>query len=76
MTKKFLLSFVLIDFQLSVKHFSVLLCYFMKCEDSLENFEILKLTLNFRGDSSDTASTFLKIVSDFDSVITITDWQI
>ena len=25
--------FVLIDFQLSVKHFSVLLCYFMKRED-------------------------------------------
>ena len=28
--------FVLINFQLSAKHFSVLLCYFMEREDSLE----------------------------------------
>ena len=28
--------FVLINFQLSAKHFSVLLCYFMKWEDSSE----------------------------------------
>ena len=28
--------FVLINFQLSVKHFSVLPCYFIKREDSLE----------------------------------------
>ena len=28
--------FVLINFQLSAKHFSVLSCYFMKREDSLE----------------------------------------
>ena len=28
--------FVLINFQLSAKHFSVLPCYFMKREDSLE----------------------------------------
>ena len=31
--------FVLINFQLSAKHFSVLPCYFMKREDSLENTE-------------------------------------
>ena len=68
--------FVLINFQLSAKHFSVLPCYFMKREDSLEKRWILKLTLNFRGDPSDTASTFLKMASDFDAVITITDCQI
>ena len=33
MMKTFLLFFVLINFQLSAKHFSVLLCYFMKRED-------------------------------------------
>ena len=49
--------FVLINFQLSAKHFSVLPCY-------------------FRGGPSDTASTFLKMASDFDAVITITDCQI
>ena len=59
--------FVLINFQLSAKQFSVLPCYLMK---------FLKLTLNFRGDPSDTASTFLKMTSDFDAVITITDSQI
>ena len=76
MMKTFLLFYLLINFQLSVKHFSVLLCYFMKREDSLEKRRILKLTLDFRGDSKDTASTFLKIASDFDGVITITDCQI
>ena len=34
MMKTFLLFFI--NFQLSAKHFSVLLCYFMKQEDSLE----------------------------------------
>ena len=68
--------FVLINFQLSAKHFSVLPCYFMKREDCLEKRWILKLTLNFRGDPSDTASTFVKMTSDFDAVITITDSQI
>ena len=29
-------AFFLVNFQLSVKHFSVLPCYFMKQEDSLE----------------------------------------
>ena len=33
MMKTLLLFFVLINFQLSAKHFSVLLCYFMKWED-------------------------------------------
>ena len=33
---KFLLFFVLINFQLSVKHFSLLTCYFMKREDNVE----------------------------------------
>ena len=74
--KHFCFFVVLINFQLSVKHFSVLPCYFMKQEDSLEKRWILKLTLNFRGDPSDTASTFLKMASDFDAVITITDCQI
>ena len=36
MMKAFLLFFVLINFQLSAKHFSVLLRYFIKREDSLE----------------------------------------
>ena len=54
----------------------------MKLEDSVEKRWILKLTLNFGGDPSDTASTFFKIAStdgyflyehDFDVVITITD---
>ena len=36
MMKKFLLFFVLLNFQLSAKHFSVLHCYFMKREDSLK----------------------------------------
>ena len=39
--------FVLINLQLSAKHFSVLLFYFMKREDSVEKHQILKLTLNF-----------------------------
>ena len=33
MSQTLLLFFVLINFQLSAKHFSVLLCYFMKRED-------------------------------------------
>ena len=74
--KHFCFFVVLINFQLSVKHFSVLPCYFMKREDKLEKRWILKLTLNFRGDPTDTASTFLKMTSDFDAVITITDCQI
>ena len=32
----FAFFFVLMNFQLSAKHFSVLPCYFMKQEDSLE----------------------------------------
>ena len=42
MIKTVLLFFVLINFQVSAKHFSVLPSYFMKWEDSLErlNFEI------------------------------------
>ena len=76
MMKIFLLFFVLINFQLPAKHFSVLPCYFMKRNDSLEKRWILKLTLNFWGDPSDTASTFLKMTSNFDAVITITDCQI
>ena len=48
----------------------------MKWEDILEKCWILKLTLNFKGDPSNTASTFLKIASDFDAVITMTDCQI
>ena len=63
--------FVLTNFQLSAKHFSVLPCYFMKQEDGLEKRWILKLTLNFRGDPSDSASTFLKMASDFYAVTTI-----
>ena len=39
--------FVLINLQLSAKHFSVLPFYFMKREDSVEKHQILKLTLNF-----------------------------
>ena len=82
MMKKFLLYFVLISFQLSAKHFSVLPCYFMKRGDNVEERLILKLTLNFRGGPSNTASTFLKMASadkyflyedDFDAVITVTD---
>ena len=78
--RKFLLFFVLINFKLSVKHFSLLTSYFMQREDSLEKRRTLKLTLNFRGRPSDTASTFLKMASadgyflyedDFDVVITI-----
>ena len=68
--------FVLINYQLSAKHFYLHPCYFMKWEDILEKCWILKLTLNFKGDPSNTASTFLKIASDFDAVITITDCQI
>ena len=57
----------------------------MKWEDSVEKGWILKLTFNFSGDPSDTASTFFKMASadgyflhedDFDAVITITDCQI
>ena len=33
MMKTFLLFFALINFQLSAKRFSILLCYFMKRED-------------------------------------------
>ena len=76
MMKTFLFFFVLKNFQLSAKHFSVLPCYLMKCEDSLEKRRILKLTLNFRGDPSDTASTSLKMANDFDAVIPITHCQI
>ena len=74
--------FVLINFQLSAKHFSVLPCYFMKGEDSVEERLILKLTLNFGSGPSNTASTFLKMTSadkyfhyedNFDAVITVTD---
>ena len=63
-------------------HFSVLSCYFTKREDNAEKRIILKLTLNFGGDSSDTTSIFLKMASadgyflyedDFDAVTTITD---
>ena len=73
--------FVLINFQLSAKHFSVLPCYFMKREDSVEKCWILQLPLNFGGRPSDTASTFLKMAStdgyflhedDFDAVISLT----
>ena len=55
---------------------------FMKREDSLEKRWNLKLTLNFGGDPSDTASTFLKTASadgyslykdDFDAVTTTND---
>ena len=82
MMKMFLIFFVLINFQLSAKHFSLLPCYFMKREDSLEKRWILKLTLNFGGDPSHTASTFFKMASadgyflyedDFHAVITIAD---
>ena len=76
MMKKFLLFFVLINFQFSAKFFSVLPCYFMKRKDNLEKRSILKLTMNFRGDQSDTASTFLTMASDFDAVIAITNCQI
>ena len=73
--------FVLINFQLSAKHFPVLSCYFMKWEDSVEKRWTLKLTSSFQGDPSDTTSTFLKMASadgclyenDFEVVITITD---
>ena len=70
--KRFWFFFVLINFQLSANHFSVLPCYFMKREDILEKRWILKLILNFRGDPNDTASNFLKMSSDFDAVITMT----
>ena len=69
----------------SAKQFSVLPCYFMKQEDTLGKRWIVKLTLNFGGELSDTASTFLKVASadeyflyedGFDAVITITDCQI
>ena len=82
MMKKFLLYFVLISFQLSAKHFSVLPCYFLKREDNVEERLILKLTLNFGGGPSNTASTFLKMAradkyflyeDDFDAVISVTD---
>ena len=36
----------------------------------------MKLTLNFRCDPSDAVSIFLKMASDFDAFITITDSQI
>ena len=75
MIKTALLFFVLINFQLSAKHFSVLPCYFMKRKIVWKG-PILKLTLNFMCDPSDTASTFLKVASDFDAVITITGCQI
>ena len=74
--------FVLINFQLSAKHFPVLPCYFMKQEDNVEKRWILKLTLNFGGGPSDATSTFLKVAcadgnflykDDFAVVITITD---
>ena len=80
MMKMFLIFFVLINFHLSAKHFSLLPCYFMKRED--RTLRILKLTLNFGGDPSHTASTFFKMASadgyflyedDFDAVITIAD---
>ena len=63
--------FVLINFQLSAKHFSVLPCYFMKGED-----------LTFGDGPSNTASAFLKMASadkyfhyedNFDAAITVTD---
>ena len=79
----FCFFFVLINFRLSAKHFSVLSCYFTKWEDSVEKRWNLKLTLNFGNDPSDTASTFLKMASadghflflyedDFDAVMSIT----
>ena len=80
--EQFFAFFVLINFRSSAKHFSVLSCYFMKREDSVEKRWNLKLTLNFGGGPSDTASTFLKMASpdghflykdDFDAVISITD---
>ena len=73
---------VLINFQLSAKHFSMLPRYFMKWEDRLEKLWILKLAFNFGGIPSDTASTFPKMASadwyflyedDLDAVITISD---
>ena len=68
--------------KLPAKHFSAPSCYFMKRRDNVEKRWILKLTLNFGGGTSDTASTFRKIASadgyflyedDVDAVITITD---
>ena len=56
--------FVLLNFQLSAKHFSVLPFFFIKWEDGVEKRWILKLTLNFGGGSSDTASMFLKMTND------------
>ena len=53
--------FVLINFQLSAKYFSVLPFYFMNREDSLE--KTLNFEINFRGDPRDTASTFLKMAT-------------
>ena len=43
MMKMFLIFFVLINFQLSAKHFSLLPCYFMKREDSLG---VIQVTLH------------------------------
>ena len=77
----FAFFFVLTNVQLLAKHFSVLWCYFMKREDSVEKRWNLKLTFNFEGESKYTASTYLKMASkdgyflyedDFDAVITIT----
>ena len=56
--------FVLLNFQLSAKHFSALPFFFIKWEDGVEKRWILKLTLNFGGGSSDTASMFLKMTND------------
>ena len=54
--------FVLISFQLSAKHFSVLPLYFMKREDNVEKRWVLKLILNFGGGPSETAKlSFLKL---------------
>ena len=53
--------FVLVNFQLSAKHYSVLPFYFIKRDDSVEKRWILKLTFNSGFGLSDTASTFLKM---------------
>ena len=83
MMKIFLFIFVLINFQLSVKNFSVPPCYLMKGKDKVEKRWILTLTLNFEGEPSDTASTFFKMASAdgyflyeeyFDAVITMSDY--
>ena len=82
MMSNFFGIFVLLNFQSSAKHFSAPSCYFMKRRDNVEKRWILKLTLNFGGGTSDTASTFRKMASadgyflyedDVDAVITITD---